>query len=683
MRGNAKILLVIGPNIKSSEQLRNALSRSKKIVSNAKPYPSVCVLAFCDERKNFIEDEVRRIFGERCETINSSEVFEKVDLQVRESLRSFGADLRLKLCRIASKVGGKDWKVRFNYLWWLTEVSTKNNPGEGYWWNFFRVGAVKVLLGEEKYQGLVVVGEKSLVDLGKQLSREFGLRFYGYCNSFASTGVVRLLAARFRGFSTLVIAILLARWKASRFAPHQNAIGRGSGRTDLAIFTWYPRVWTRRFGVWQDMYYGGMAEIVERRFGLQPTWILRMYDRTKFVSPKVYWNRLKALEDPRRKASDQAVILETFGSLKNVVKIYLDFGDIFRFSRMARHQDFSPAFEWEGLNVSQMLIENIWRSAFVSWPHLELLSNRVKRATEALNPKAAILYCFEFVYGRAIIDGTRKGAPEARVMGLQHGPISPMKLLYAAAPKDHECLNSGAEPVPSPDLYFLDGKIASQIMKEECISADTIYAVGSARFDSVWERANQGHIEKDEEDKFQVLIAPGLHDTRFVLRLALNGLQGDDRLKLLIKPHPKVSTDFVMQLIETLDNYRSSRGKAEIHVVKDGDIYQWMERSDVFLATYSSTGVEAIAFGVPVILLVPKSTPDMSLFHGHEVNVLTAYSAHALRQLVDRLLEDPVQRASYVRTLRTILHDSFGETDSRASERLALQVARMCGKNGL
>jgi CDP-glycerol glycerophosphotransferase (TagB/SpsB family) len=175
-----------------------------------------------------------------------------------------------------------------------------------------------------------------------------------------------------------------------------------------------------------------------------------------------------------------------------------------------------------------------------------------------------------------------------------------------------------------------------------------------------------------------VLIAPGLHDTRSVLSTVFAGLASDPRLELLVKAHPKVSTEAVMEMVRAMSGPDGAKGEgAAIEVVREGDIYAWMERSDIFVATYSSAGVEAIAFGLPVVLLVPSATPDMSLFKGHAAPVLAAHGPGDLRQRVDGLLQDPEAAGEYVSSLREVLTDSFGEADGSASSRLATVCAEM------
>lgn len=680
---NERILLVIDSDYSGAKEIVSVVTNLKNNVIIKGNLPPLDYLSFCEDGSDNIKKEIESIWGSRCEAINTAQMFERVDYKVRESLRDLGKQLREKLDRVAYKTGGSKWSKKFGHLWWLTELSTKNSPGEPFWWDFFRVATVNLLLEEKGYFALGIIGRKSLVKLGKQLSEQHGISCYPTCTSHFHNHFFRLVAARLCGCITLLIAIVMARLKARGFAPHSKAISSGTDKPVFLAYTWYPRVWTQRFGVWQDMYYGRMADLMEERFGLRPTWVLRLYDRTKFLSPKIYWRRLKMLGKSDSSVSGQALILEAFGNVGETICSYFDFREVFHYWRMTRHRAFAEVFRWEGLDVRPLLAEHMLRSVFVSWPHLKLLNRRVKRISEKVRPKAVILYCFEFVYGRAIINGTKKGCPTTKIIGMQHGPIAPMKLLYAGSPSELSTLGSGSEPCPQPDVYCLDGKVARNIMAEQGIPFDTMRITGAARFDSVWQRRNM-RVD-GRKDKVRVLIAPGLHDTRFVLTLALSGLQNDSRFDLIIKPHPKVSTDFVAALVRTLGNENLEvTDRARLSVVREGDIYHWMTQSDIFLATYSSTGVEAIAFGLPVILLVPSSIPDMSLFRGQQVPILTAHSGEQLYQHVQKLIGNPEDTLAYVKALRPILIDSFGEIDGRASFRLAKVCAELAGfSNGV
>ena len=210
---------------------------------------------------------------------------------------------------------------------------------------------------------------------------------------------------------------------------------------------------------------------------------------------------------------------------------------------------------------------------------------------------------------------------------------------------------------------------------------DCLKVAGAARFDDVWAEARrlvelQGNTKRS---KTRILIAPGLHDTPFVLGMVLRALGDDPRLELVLKPHPKLSGRVLTDLVGERESAIGQQG-AKLTVVREGSIYEWMTQSDIFLATYSSSAVEALAFQLPVVLLLPNHTPDMSLYHGRPAPVLKAATAEQLRESVNMLVGEVGYASSYLSRIAGVLEDSFGPIDSHSSERLANLCARMAGE---
>jgi len=282
------------------------------------------------------------------------------------------------------------------------------------------------------------------------------------------------------------------------------------------------------------------------------------------------------------------------------------------------------------------------------------------------------MYHFEFMDGRAIIEGLRQGAPQSKVVGMQHGPITPMKMLYSGTPDERHRTPSGSPPMPEPDLYAVDGVWPAAVLERRGIPRSRISVPGAVRFDDVWDESRRLQRARRVGGMVRVLVAPGLHDTAFVVGLALTALKGDPRVELVLKPHPRVSPQSVARWIGPEGGSDSGlSGQARVTLVKSGSIYEWMAQCDIFLATYSSTAVEALAFGIPVILLVPDHSPDMSMYKGHHAPVLRASNAREIREHIDRLASDSTATAEYIARISPALEDCFGPTDCQAAQRLA------------
>jgi surface carbohydrate biosynthesis protein (TIGR04326 family) len=664
--------MVLGPGPVTEDELAQAASEIGMAVT---PGSRLDVLLFQEAPAEVIVRQITSLWQGEVRQLGGAKYLAQVDDGVRDSISEFVADVRERLVAIAQSTGGRKWAERFGSLWWKTTISEKNSPTDPSWWQFFRAAALRQVFEEQTYSVCVAVGDTEFVPLMGQVADHADIRFACVQRRGATFKWRRVLAIRALGWAFLTFAILVSKWHHWR----QSGEVKGRHRNSNAplLYSWYPRVWTDRFGGWKDMYHGDLVPRLGESLDKEPVLALRIFDRTKYVTPAVYLDRIRRLGEPGQ-APRRYIILESFGRVFEVFRNYLSLRDTLRFRSMTRHPDFDAALVWEGLDMAGLLRPSIWRSVLVAWPHLLALQNTAKRAVGHLQPSVAVIYCFEFVYGRALIEGTRLGGPDTPVVGLQHGPISPMKLLYSGTQAERVHSPSGGAPIPEPDVYALDGKRALELMHGRGIPMDCLRAEGTARFDDVWADARRlVDLQRNAERKnTRILIAPGLHDTQYVLAMALSALGQDQGLELVIRAHPKVSVEDVTHWVGSSRDKEGKSG-ATINIVREGSIYEWMAMSDIFLATYSSTAVEALAFDLPVILLVPNHTPDMSLFHGHRVQVLSASNPLELREHVDRLDNDKTFAADYVSQMSGLLDDVFGPRDSLASLRLAAVCAEM------
>ena len=101
-----------------------------------------------------------------------------------------------------------------------------------------------------------------------------------------------------------------------------------------------------------------------------------------------------------------------------------------------------------------------------------------------------------------------------------------------------------------------------------------------------------------------------------------------------------------------------------------------MQKSDIFITTYSSTSVEALMFNLPIILLIPNHIPDMSIYHKNDVEVLKASSISQLKKHVEKIINNKDYCKSYSKNLSVMLQKTFGEVDYKSTQRLA----ELCNK---
>jgi surface carbohydrate biosynthesis protein (TIGR04326 family) len=659
--GDAPILLVMNLSTDPGRRLASAVS---SLLERVGVRPSVLhVLPFVDDASGAVQDELRESWEGEVEFMDASACLRSAGESARADVNEFAAELRTQLEEIACEVGGSEWGERFGELWWYTHTSEKNSQNDAVWWDFVRLGAVRRLLAEGVYSECLCVGDERLTGLVEQLCGANGVRFSGKVIGGSQTRGARLLAKRILGGVSLACVVSYARIAYGRAAT-DNA---GSNRKVLLAFSWV-EFWTHRYGVWTDRYYGRTLEAAGE-LGLDPKCVLSLHGRAYVPAKEL----LRRLRDLRRTAWRQAkfLVLEAHGTPWRVIREYCRARDLFLYWRMTRSPSFRSAFTWQGVDTTAAFARLMWESVVVSWPRLICQQSETAALVERVKPAVALVYSYEFVFGRAFVRGIRQ-AGEARIVGMQHGAITPMNFLHTGTKDDLAPSRSGGPPLPSPHVYSLDGRGAKDILVRRGVAPERIRVNGAARCDAVWEKARAAAKRpRLRESPIRVLVASGLHDTEFVVRFTLRALRGHEHLEITIKPHPKIASRVVENIVRS-DSSHESGGAAKVRVVREVEIYDRLERCDLLVASYSLAAVEAIAFGVPVVVLVPSQRPDMSpLSPWYGCPVLTASDAKTLRSLVDRLVEDREFSGTYLRELDFSVSEVFGRRDGRAAERLA------------
>ncbi len=619
------------------------------------------VMAFMDGGLGDLENQIQNLWKGRVTMVGASAYLDQVGLKVRQYASSFTADVRERLEAIATAVGGDAWAKRFSELWWYIELSEKNSAGVPPWWELLRLEAVRARLGEHRYCECIYFGSKGMIGPLGQLCNSLGVGFIAKVMQRKRRSLPWFLALRTVSAIFLSIANILARLVPCRCLGTKDLAG-GEGKRTIA-FTYFPRSWTEG-KEWVDRYYGWMPMgLDEQKRG--PIFILVLLDHLNATTFRMAWQRYRLLRC-KGLAHQPYLVLEAYTSISEILRLHLSLGDILQYLKMRRHRDFRMAFQWNGLDVSDLAEPRVFRSVAFDWPHLQLLERCAERVNKISLPVIAWIYCFEYGTGRALIRGLKAGG-SGKVFGLQHGPITPMKFIYAADMRDRRLTPRGGPPVPEPDLYVAEGSLAGRILEESGVNCERIVVTGAFRLKHVWDRAGRSrNRQRFLGDSIRVLVGLGLHDYRFMLKVVLEGLSNYAGLHIIIKPHPKTPLTSVTPEFQMPDVTGISLAQGN-----DEDIYALMEEADILIGTYSSVVVEALAFGLPIILLKSNRLPDLSPFFAYDSWVLTANDGKTLRNHVDRLISDINFRGSYLNCLQNVISDVFGNIDHDAPDRLA------------
>ncbi|MBF0358612.1 MAG: hypothetical protein HQL70_08375 [Magnetococcales bacterium] len=197
------------------------------------------------------------------------------------------------------------------------------------------------------------------------------------------------------------------------------------------------------------------------------------------------------------------------------------------------------------------------------------------------------------IIDRGMIAGFRKHCPETKITGYQ-GFITAAKLLIQIRPT-----NADRDARLIPDSIAVIGRNLLKPVKEFCQDFETVVAP-AFRFTEL-RRARQFHPDPEH---FTVLVGLPIGRAEVVTIintiLATTAEYTDSSVRYWIKPHPNFSVEQIKSMFDT------AWPKSITFIT--GNISDFIEQADLFVSNASSTCVEALTFGVPVIIIITPNS---------------------------------------------------------------------------
>jgi surface carbohydrate biosynthesis protein (TIGR04326 family) len=635
---------------------------------------NIDILPFVDPYDEELTTQIKEISNcPAIKTLTAASYINRVKDIARADINSFIACLRNQMTALASEVAGKQWSKRFSELWWYSFLSEKNSPSGAAWWNLFHLEVVRLVLKEHPYRKCILVGSNNLIDLVRQLCKKTGTDFQYRILEHQKHFILKNVILRCLGLLSSILIVFFSGLAYRRRVYNRST--PNSSAEKILLYSYYPRAWTKRFDRWQDMYWGETFKALSSFPELEPTYILFLLDRNNLSYFNNFVNRIRRLSHKAAQPMN-FMVLESYGNPLNALIEYLNIKDLIFYWMMARSDAFKKLFSFKDISLYENFSRQMWRSVIVWWPAILLLRRCAEAANRSIKPALTLLPYFEYIEGRAIIRGSRSGG-SGKIIGFQHGPITSMKMTYAGMPEELEKTDNDKLPLPAADLYSVDGQLAKELLVQRGIREECIKTVGPPRYDGLWKFAEaSASKQRFQKNRVSVLVSAGLHDVELMVRFVLAALHNDSRLDITIRLHPKYNS-YSYAVDRIISSYAGGNRNqdAGITISRKGDVYSSMSEADMLLTTYSAVGVEAVAFGLPVILLCLNRLPAMSPLSYDGSPVLCAFNPETLRKHVDRIISDKEFRENYQRKLWDVVHKNFGELDGQASARLAQMCA--------
>ena len=218
-------------------------------------------------------------------------------------------------------------------------------------------------------------------------------------------------------------------------------------------------------------------------------------------------------------------------------------------------------------------------------PRLLMWENAVKRFVGSHRVATIYYYLHEYGYGRLFTYLFRRYSPETHLVGFQHGPASERKMVYMAAKGELTLEGNAISSFPVPDEILAEDEHSAAIYRGAGY-------VGVSVMDKIYRLSYLQGIERSEPDPNMVLIAPGLHDGKFLLSSIAGSIAENQEKRFVLNPHPRADNGYIEEFLN-MEN---------LHLA-DCPLTALLSKVSKVIATYSSVAIEARLLGIEVELV--------------------------------------------------------------------------------
>lgn len=299
----------------------------------------------------------------------------------------------------------------------------------------------------------------------------------------------------------------------------------------------------------------------------------------------------------------------------------------------------------DGLDAGRLFDEQRRAAAFDTGTLEVLLSHRLPmRLRRAGLQFDLVIDAYEnMIPEKPFILGMRRYMPGARLVGFQHGSLYPLFICNFVTAGESEF-------APLPDRVVCNGELFRDILVREGLPAERAVVGPALRYTHLWEPP----ATVAAEAAGALVLLPLIADARAELLIKAADALGDvERLRVMVKPHPASSPEDVLASA-------SLRELPPSFEFVSGGMGEWLAQARVVLGVGSSSIHEALAAGVPVLVVGRQASLDLNPLAWHP-NLGRVFSdAAEIRAETLRLLALSEQDlAAYRRQAQEVLRECF------------------------
>lgn len=570
-------------------------NKSKSIVPRITSVVPLCYY-LCDDYAYFLELEKK--FLNRPQIRGLTGIFQEKFEEIKEPFLELIARIN---------------KERNSFSWWGTHLASRSSSATKLLQNITYLFCAKKIIADSNKDVIFIVDSLALSECLSEIADTFEYKVINYW-SIADKWLWHLRRGLFNFIKIIYFLwqVLESRSQALKLLKTLPSKKKDTGKR-VVIRSWVTKSNFEKTGKFKDRNFGDLLNWLCLQ-GYE-VWVLPMFFNLSMSMKEIY-----ALI---KNQEQQFLIPESYLKLSDYFWLLYDSYEGFK-------QRVEKA-EILGTNVTPLLNEILGKGFALGLLTLNLCCPMLKRLKQRGYEIDAFYYAFECgPPEKQFILSCRKYFPEAKLIGFQHTAFFSTQLACHLGPEEVDCH-------PLPDKIVCSGHIYLDMHKKARFPVEILVEGPNLRFDSVYSTNN----EKIYHGNMKALMLPLTfsYDLAFELIAKVNGALLKDYLdyRVYIRSHPLLSKKALISFINKI-------GMHNYEFADEGIIQDWFTNTHAVVSSGGSiTILEAVAFGAPVIRVIPDNNflhdpfiwPDYPL-------IPVSTSSEILQQIqsIDKILEN-------------------------------------------
>jgi len=321
-------------------------------------------------------------------------------------------------------------------------------------------------------------------------------------------------------------------------------------------------------------------------------------------------------------------------------------------------ESFKKSLAYQGLPLLSIMKDSFDYCFSKVFTQLITLIEIIQHIIKTERPDIIIVLDDRGRFGRTVTRiGSLKNIP---TLILQHGAVA-----------DHPLFG----PIFA-DKMAVFGERSKKVLVKRGVEPEKLVGTGQPRFDKLVGKDFAGkkeiyHQLNINDDKGLVVLTTQLDDSEgeAVFRNVADAMKKFPEKHLIVKVHPGGSIDFYQRIANEM-------GINNVVITKNIDLYGLLNACDVMLTSFSTTGLEAMILGKPVITINLTGIPDI-VPYAESGAAIGVCKPEELASAINSALYDEKTRKSLEEMRKKFVYESAYKMDGKASERVAGLIEEM------